>query len=93
MLVDDMRNAFNIESVQSPLNLAYQYAITGNISEAKSELQTASSELDSFAINLTRAGEQMAAISENRSLAADNEYQTDDGGARRCSYTTRCISK
>ncbi len=72
MLVDDMRNAFNIESVQSPLNLAYQYAFTGNISEAKSELQTASSELDSFAINLTRAGQQMAAISENRSLAADN---------------------
>ena len=72
MLVDDMRNAFNIESVQSPLNLAYQYAFTGNISEAKSELQIASSELDSFAINLTRAGQQMAAISENRSLAADN---------------------
>jgi len=34
MLVDDMRNAFNIDSVQSPLNLAYQYAFTGNISEA-----------------------------------------------------------
>ena len=60
MLVDDMRNAFNIESVQSPLNQAYQYAFTGNISEAKSELQIASSELDSLAINLTRAGQQMA---------------------------------
>jgi hypothetical protein len=54
------------------LNLAYQYAFTGNISEAKSELQIASSELDSLAINLTRAGQQMAAISENRSLTADN---------------------
>jgi len=72
MLVDDMRNAFNIESVQSPLNLAYQYAFTGNISEAKSELQIASSELDSLAINLTRAGQHMTAISENRSLIADN---------------------
>ena len=72
MLVDDMRNAFNIESVQSPLNLAYQYAFTGNISEAKSELQIASSELDSLTINLTRAGQQMAAISENKSLVADN---------------------
>jgi hypothetical protein len=72
MLVDDMRNAFNIESVQSPLNLAYQYAFTGNISEAESELQIAASELDSLAINLTRAGQQMAAISENRSFTADN---------------------
>ena len=72
MLVDDMRNAFDIESVQSPSNLAYQYAFTGNMSEAKSELQIASSELDSLAINLTRAGQQMAAISENRSLTADN---------------------
>ena len=72
MLVDDMRNAFNIESVQSPLNLAYQYAFTGNISKAKSELHIASSELDSLAINLTRAGQQMTAISENRSLTADN---------------------
>ena len=72
MLVDDMRNAFNIESVQSPLNLAYQYTFTGNISEAKSELLIASSELDSLAINLTRAGQQMAAISENRSLITDN---------------------
>ena len=72
MLVDDMRNAFNIESVQSPLNLAYQYAFTGNISEAKSELQIASNELDSLIINITRAGQQMAAISENRSLVADN---------------------
>ena len=72
MLVDDMRNAFNIESVQSPLNLDYQYTFTGNISEAKSELQIASSELDSLAINLTRAGQQMAAISENRSLITDN---------------------
>jgi hypothetical protein len=72
MLVDDMRNAFNIESVQSPLNLAYQYAFTGNISEAKSELQVASNELDSLIINITRAGQQMAAISENRSLTADN---------------------
>ena len=72
MLVDDMGNAFNIESVQSPLSLAYQYAFTGNISEAKSELQIASSELDSLVINLTRAGQQMAAISENRSLTADN---------------------
>ncbi|HXW12787.1 MAG TPA: hypothetical protein VD694_08510 [Nitrososphaeraceae archaeon] len=43
MLVDDMRNAFDIESVQSPLNLAYQYAFTGNLSEAKSELQIATS--------------------------------------------------
>ena len=41
MLADDMRNAFDIESIQSPLNLAYQYAFTGNISEAKSELQIA----------------------------------------------------
>lgn len=72
MLVDDMRNAFNIDSVQSPLNLAYQYAFTGNISEAKSELQIASGELDSLIINLTRAGQQMTAISENRSLTADN---------------------
>jgi hypothetical protein len=72
MLVDDMRNAFNIESVQSPLNLAYQYAFTGNLSEAKSELQIAASELDSLVINLTRAGQQMIAISENRSLTADN---------------------
>ncbi len=72
MLVDNMRNAFNIESVQSPLNLAYQYAFTGNISEAKSELQIASSELDSLAFNLTRAGQQMTTISENRSLTADN---------------------
>jgi len=72
MLVDDMRNAFNIESVQSPLNLAYQYAFTGNISEAKSEVQVASNELDSLIINITRAGQQMAAISENRSLTADN---------------------
>ena len=54
-----MGNAFNIESVQSPLSLAYQYAFTGNISEAKSELQIASSELDSLAINLTRAGQQI----------------------------------
>jgi hypothetical protein len=72
MLVDDMRNAFNIESVQSPLNLAYQYAFTGNLSEAKSELQQASSYLDSLVINLTRAGQQIVAISENRSLTADN---------------------
>jgi hypothetical protein len=72
MLVDDVRTAFNIESVQSPLNLAYQYAFTGNISEAKSELQLASSELDSMAINMTRAGQQLTAISENRSLTADN---------------------
>jgi hypothetical protein len=72
MLVDDMRNAFDIESVQSPLNLAYQYAFTGNMSEAKSELEIASSDLDSLAINLTRAGQQMAANSENRSLTADN---------------------
>jgi hypothetical protein len=72
ILVDDMRNAFNIELVQSPLNLAYQYAFTGNISEAVSELQIASSELDSLIINLTRAGQQMAAISENKSLVADN---------------------
>jgi hypothetical protein len=72
MLVNDMRNAFNIESVQSPLNLAYQYAITGNLSEAKSELQIATSELDSLIINLTRAGQQMVAISENSSLTADN---------------------
>ena len=93
MLVDDMGNAFNIESVQSPLSLAYQYAFTGNISEAKSELQIASSELDSLAINLTRAGQQMAVISENKSLNADNSDQTDDGGIRRCSYTTWCISK
>lgn len=50
LLVDDMRNAFNIESVQSPLNLAYQYAFTGNLTEAKSELQLASSELDSLVI-------------------------------------------
>jgi hypothetical protein len=56
MLVDDMRNAFHIESVQPPLNLAYQYAFTGNISETKSELQIASSELAS---NLTRAGQQL----------------------------------
>ncbi|MGH9975058.1 MAG: hypothetical protein ACRD8Z_04385 [Nitrososphaeraceae archaeon] len=72
MLVDDMRNAFNIESVQSPLNLAYQYAFTGNLTEAKSELQIAASELDSLAINLTRAGQQMAAISQDRSFTADN---------------------
>ena len=72
MLVDDMGNAFNIESVQSPLNLAYQYAFTGNISEAMSELQIASNELDSLIINLTRAGQQMTAISENRTLVADN---------------------
>lgn len=72
MLVDDMRNAFNIESVQSPLNLAYQHTFTGNISEAKSELQVASNELDSLIINITRAGQQIAAISENRSLTADN---------------------
>ena len=63
-----MRNAFNIESVQSPLNLAYQYTFTGNISEAKSELQIASSELDELIINLTRAGQQMTTISENRFL-------------------------
>jgi hypothetical protein len=67
-----MRNAFNIELVQSPLNQAYQYAFTGNVSEAMSELQIASSELDSLIINLTRAGQQMAAISENKSLVADN---------------------
>src|SRR4030095_2954180 len=48
VLVDDMTNAFNIESVQSPLNLAYQYAFTGNLTEAKSQLQLASSELDSL---------------------------------------------
>ena len=72
MLVDDMRNTFNIESVQSPLNLAYQYAFTGNLTQAKSELQLASSELDSLVVNLTRAGQQMVAISENRSLTADN---------------------
>lgn len=72
MLVDDMRNAFNIESVQSPLNLAYQHAFTGNISEAKSELQIAGSELDLLAINLTRAGQQMVAISQDRSFTADN---------------------
>ncbi|MGC1135857.1 MAG: hypothetical protein WA941_23735 [Nitrososphaeraceae archaeon] len=72
ILVDNMRNAFNIESVQSPLNLAYQYAFTGNISEAKSELQMAASELDSLIINLTRAGQQMAAISQDRSFTADN---------------------
>ena len=72
MLVDDMGNAFNIESVQSPLNLAYQYAFTGNMSEAMSELQIASNELDSLIINLTRAGQQMTAISENRTLVADN---------------------
>lgn len=42
MLVDDMGNAFNIESVQSPVNLAYQCSFTGNISEAMSELQIAS---------------------------------------------------
>jgi hypothetical protein len=53
-------------------SLAFQYAFTGNISEAKSELQIASSELDSLAINSTRAGQQMAAFSENRSLTADN---------------------
>ena len=45
MLVDDMRNAFNIESVQSPLNLAYQYAFTGNLSEAKLQLQNACAKL------------------------------------------------
>jgi hypothetical protein len=67
-----MRNVFNIESVQSPLNLAYQYAFTGNLSGANSELQLASSELDSLLINLTRAGQQMVAISENSSLTADN---------------------
>lgn len=72
MLVDDMRNAFNIESVQSPLNLAYQYTFTGNLSEAKSELQIAASELDSLIINLTRTGQQMAAISGNASITADN---------------------
>jgi hypothetical protein len=72
MLVDAMRNVFNIESVQSPLNLAYQYAFTGNLSGANSELQLASSELDSLLINLTRAGQQMVAISENSSLTADN---------------------
>jgi hypothetical protein len=72
ILVDDMRNAFNIEAVQSPLNQAYQYAFTGNVSEAMSELQIASSELDSLIINLTRAGQQMTAISENKSLVADN---------------------
>lgn len=72
MLVDDMGNAFNIGSVQSPLNLAYQYAFTGNMSEAMSELQIASNELDSLIINLTRAGQQMTAISENRTLVADN---------------------
>jgi hypothetical protein len=72
LLVNEMGNAFNIESVQSPLNLAYQYAFTGNISEAKSELQIASGELDELIINLTRAGQQMATISENRSLIADN---------------------
>jgi hypothetical protein len=55
MLVDDMRNAFNNDSVQSPLNLAYQYAFTGNTSEAKSELQIASSELDELIINLSRS--------------------------------------
>ena len=80
MLVDDMRNAFNIELVQSPLNLAYQYAFTGNIFEAKSELQIASSELDSLAINLTRAGQQMTTISENRSLTADNSTRQMIGG-------------
>jgi hypothetical protein len=72
MLVDDMRNAFDIESVQSPLSLAYQYAFNGNMFEARSDLQIASSELDSLAINLTRAGQQIAAMSENRSLTADN---------------------
>jgi hypothetical protein len=72
LLVNEMGNAFNIESVLSPLNLAYQYAFTGNISEAKSELQIASSELDELIINLTRAGQQIATISENRSLIADN---------------------
>ena len=72
MLVDDMRNAFNIESVQSPLNLAYQYSFTGNISGAMSELQIASNALESLAINLARTGQQMDNISENRSITADN---------------------
>jgi hypothetical protein len=54
------------------MNPAYQYAFTGNISEAKLKLQIASSELDSLANNLTKAGQQMTAISENSSLIADN---------------------
>ena len=54
------------------LNLAYQYTFTGNLSEAKSELQIAASELDSLIINLTRTGQQMAAISGNASITADN---------------------
>ncbi len=45
---------------------------TGNISGARSELQMASSKLDSLAVNLTRAGQQMTAFSENRTLAIDN---------------------
>ena len=54
MLVNDMRNSFNIETVQSPLNLAYQYSFTGNISGAMSELQIATNALESLAINLAR---------------------------------------
>ena len=72
MLIDDMRNAFYVESVESPLNLAYQFAFTGNISGAISELQNATDALESLAINLARTGQQMENISENRSITVDN---------------------
>jgi hypothetical protein len=72
MLIDDMRNAFNIESIESPLNLAYQYAFTGNISAAVSELQIAADALGSLAIDLAGTGQQMENISDNSSITADN---------------------
>jgi hypothetical protein len=72
IISNNIKEQFGFENVESNLTQAYQYAFTGDVSSAVSQLQTTNSALDSSIVALLRSGQELISLSQNNSVVLGN---------------------
>ena len=72
IIINSINDQFGFDDVQSNLSLAYQNSFTGDVQPALDHLETADSTLEASIISLLRSGQELISVSENQSVALDN---------------------
>ena len=72
IITNQIQKQSGFNNVQSNLTQAYQYSFMGNISAAASQLQPANKALDNSIRSLLRSGQELLAVSQNKSVVLDN---------------------
>ena len=72
IIISNINEQFGFDNAQSNLSLAYQNSFAGDVQPALEHLETADSTLEASIISLLRSGQELISVSENQSVALDN---------------------